>query len=151
MALCFFKYAFLNSPYTRHPPPPSCHQNVEVSTFSEHIPGRMFLLFLLRRVVVRLVPGMSLSQKGKCQGTHPFVGFLIQSAHRQQYSRLDTSSTSYPKTYLTSKIIPGCCTPDDMGVTELLPNLPALLFILLGRPGMALDAFLHWPQLQLKP
>ena len=38
-----------------------------------------------------------------------------------------------------------------MGVTELLPNLPALLFILLGRPGMALDAFLHWPQLQLKP
>ena len=86
-------------------------------TFSEHILGRMSLLFLFRRVCVRLAPGMSLSQKGKCQGTHPFVGFLIQSAHRQQYSRPDTSSTSFPETYLTSKVIPGCCTPDDMGIT----------------------------------
>lgn len=110
-----------------------------------------FYLYLFRRVVVRLVPGMSSAQKGKCWGTHPFVGFQIQSAHRQQYSRPDTSSTSFPETYLTSKVIPGCCTPYDMGITILLPNLPALQFILLGRPGMSLDAFLHWPQLHLKP
>jgi hypothetical protein len=33
-----------------------------------------FSFFLFRRVVIRLAPGMSLSQKGKCHGTHPFVG-----------------------------------------------------------------------------
>ena len=93
----------------------------------------MLLPFLFRRVVVRLVPGMSSAQKGKCWGTHPFVGFLIQSAHRQQYSRSDTSSTSIPETYLTSKVIPGCCTPDDMGITKLLHILTSLHFILLGR------------------
>ena len=42
----------------------------------EHIFGRMFLPLVLQRVVVKLVPGVLLSQKDKSNNSHPFVGFL---------------------------------------------------------------------------
>jgi len=46
----------------------------------EHIFGLMFLPLVLRRVGVRRVPGVLLSQKNKSSHSHPFVGYHIGSA-----------------------------------------------------------------------